>query len=125
MKLHLDKSTPPNRIQSCTGSESGFVIRIDGQPHASSLIITPDRLINWEVSSLCDIRSEDFKMMAGFNPEVVILGTGRSQVFPEPKIHLPLIDAGIGLEVMDTQAACRTYSILLSDDRIVIAALIL
>ncbi len=125
MKLHLDKSSPPNRIQSCTRNKNGFVIRIDDQPHTSSLIITPSGIIEWKVDNLSGIRPEDFKRIAEFNPEVVIFGTGRVQEFPDPKVYLPLIEAGIGLEVMDTQAACRTYSILLSDDRIIVAALIL
>ena len=97
MKLHLDKSNPPNRIQSCTRSGAGFVIRIDDQPHTSSLIITPDRIIDWKVNNLSEIRSEDFRRMADLNPEVAILGTGPVQEFPGPKVYLPLIEAGIGL----------------------------
>ncbi|MCY4149892.1 MAG: Mth938-like domain-containing protein [Gammaproteobacteria bacterium] len=125
MKLHLDKSNPANRVRSCTRSKTGFVIRIDEQDYTSSLIITPDEIIDWKVNTLSEIRSRDFKKIADLNPEVVILGTGPVQEFPDPKVHLPLIEAGIGLEVMNTPAACRTYSILLSDDRIIIAALIL
>ncbi len=125
MKLHLDKSNPRNRIQSCTRSENGFVLSIDNRSYISSLIITPDRLIDWEVKNLSEIGTEDFKRIVELNPEVVILGTGPDQEFLDPKVYLPLIEAGVGLEVMDTQAACRTYSILLSDDRKIVCALIL
>ncbi len=125
MKLHLDKSNPRNRIQSCTRSDNGFVLSIDNRSYISSLIITPDQLIDWKVKNLSEIRAEDFKRIVELNPEVVILGTGPAQEFLDPKVYLPLIEAGVGLEVMDTQAACRTYSILLSDDRKIVCALIL
>ncbi len=125
MKLHIDKSKPQNSIQSCTQIETGFLINIDNRSYTSSLIITPDLVIDWAVKNLIEICAEDFKRIVELNPEVVILGTGPTQEFLDPKVYLPLIEAGIGLEVMDTQAACRTYSILLHDDRKIVAALIL
>ena len=58
-------------------------------------------------------------------PDLVILGTGNQQRFPPPKLYQSLVFAGIGLEIMTTPAACRTYNILVSEGRMVAAALIL
>jgi uncharacterized protein len=57
-------------------------------------------------------------------PEIVLVGSGRAFAFPDPSLLAPLYAAGIGVEVMDTRAACRTYNLLLGEGRNVIAALI-
>ena len=59
------------------------------------------------------------------SPEIVLLGTGATQRFPHPKLTAPLLRARVGLEVMDTRAACRTYNILVAEGRSVTAALII
>ncbi len=56
-------------------------------------------------------------------PDLVLLGTGGRLIFPAPEVLVPLQQAGIGVEVMDTPAACRTFNILASEDREVVAAL--
>jgi uncharacterized protein len=58
------------------------------------------------------------------SPEIVLLGTGSAQRFLRPAVTAPLHDANVGLEVMDTRAACRTYNILVAEGRVVTAALI-
>ena len=89
-----------------------------------SLIVSPQMVEMWSASAESGPRREDFTMIADHAPEVVILGTGSRIVFPGPELTRPLVDAGIGLEVMDTQAACRTYNILLADGRAALAALL-
>lgn len=64
-------------------------------------------------------------MIGALQPELVIVGTGKKQVFLNPKILQPLIKAKIGFEMMDSQAACRTYNILMGEGRKVLAAIIL
>ena len=67
------------------------------------------------------------KRFAGFtvdNPEIVLLGTGLAQHFPHPRLTAALANARVGIEVMDTRAACRTFNILIAEDRRVVAALI-
>ncbi|MXZ80553.1 MAG: hypothetical protein F4Z15_04125 [Gammaproteobacteria bacterium] len=125
MKLHLDKSDPAHRIRSCIRKESGFEVRVGDRSFTTSLIVTPGELVSWDVDHPSRLCKEDFEKIAALGAEVVILGTGTRQEFPDPAIYLPLIESGIGLEVMDTPAACRTYSILLSDERNIVAALIL
>jgi uncharacterized protein len=62
--------------------------------------------------------------LAGLDREIVLLGTGRLLRFPRPELLRPLVQAGVGVEVMDVQAACRTYNILASEERKVAAALL-
>ena len=78
----------------------------------------------WSVSEVSSLNIKVFQQLAEINAEVVILGTGDSIVFPETRFTVPLINKGIGLEVMDTPAACRTYNALISDGRKAIAGLI-
>lgn len=64
-------------------------------------------------------------MILEMQPEVVLIGTGHSLRFPEPHLLAPVIRQGLGYEVMDTQAACRTYNILANESRNVVAALLI
>ncbi|WP_419613488.1 Mth938-like domain-containing protein, partial [Thiolapillus sp.] len=64
-------------------------------------------------------------LLASHQPDVILLGSGTNQLFPHPSLFIPLMQAGIGYEIMPTHAACRTYNILLAEDRRVLAALIL
>ena len=68
--------------------------------------------------------ADDFAGCCRRTPEIVLLGTGATQRFPRPALTAPLHDAHVGLEVMDTRAACRTYNILVAEGRPVTAALI-
>jgi uncharacterized protein len=63
-------------------------------------------------------------MLPSYRPDLVLLGTGACLQFPPPRVLAPLVEAGIGHEVMDTAAACRTWNILLSEGRRVLAALV-
>jgi uncharacterized protein len=121
MKLHLSDTSGVNMI---TGYGDGFV-QVNGQRHESSVVVLPDsQPAAWEVSGFSALSTVHFQALAAQRPELVILGTGRRQRFPPPALYAALIQAGIGLEVMDTGAACRTYNILASEGRRVSAALI-
>jgi hypothetical protein len=69
------------------------------------------------------LRPEDFDALLDLRREIVLLGTGRRQRFPHPRLTMALARAGVGVEVMDTAAACRTYNILMSEGRRVLAAI--
>ena len=71
------------------------------------------------------IHGSDFEPIIEHRPEVLILGTGERQVFPDPAIFCTLMDLGIGFEVMDNAAACRTYNILIAEERRAVLALML
>ena len=100
-------------------------VEVNGVRHSSSLVVSGNRLEdNWPVASIDALTSAHFEAIAKMAPELVLLGSGRAFAFPDPAVLAPLNDARIGVEVMDTQAACRTYNILLGEGRNVLAALI-
>ncbi|MDH5692515.1 MAG: MTH938/NDUFAF3 family protein [Gammaproteobacteria bacterium] len=87
-------------------------------------VITPSSLQeNWAPGSVAEMTREHFAELAALRPEVVILGAGSRSVFPHPSLTVPLSSAGIGLEVMSTASACRTYNYLMTDNRPVVAVL--
>ena len=125
MKLHLSNPNENHLIKSCEKRGDNYQIRIGGTLYTSSLIVTSEKLEMWPINHFSDLQTADFSRLAGFNSEVIILGTGSRLTFPDPHLTRPLIDLGIGLEVMDTPAACRTWNILLADGRNATAGLIL
>ena len=108
-----------------TGYGTGHVI-VNHKRYEQSLIVLPDRIVeNWDPNSFEDITAEHFDFVMSLQPEMVLFGTGAALRFPHPRLTRSLIEAGIGVEVMDTAAACRTYNILASDGRKVVAALLI
>jgi uncharacterized protein len=101
-------------------------VTVAGQVYRRSLILSPKRLIeDWRPRQPGDLTEQDLQPLHELGPEIVLLGTGASLNFPPARITASLLAAGIGVEVMDTPAACRTYNILLSEGRAVAAALML
>jgi len=91
-----------------------------------SLVLLPDRIIpDWRPDSFQQLTAGDFESLVELRPDLVLLGTGRCQAFPSPALYRSLVSSGIGLEIMTTPAACRTYNILVGEGRRVTAALIL
>src|SRR6202521_4975027 len=122
MKLHLASSPGQNLI---TGYGRGFVA-INHARHEKSVIVLPDRLIeDWDVSGFAQLGAAHFEFLARLEPEIVLLGTGASLRFPHPRLSRALVDAQVGMEVMDTGAACRTFNILAAEGRQVAAALLI
>ena len=103
----------------------GLVV-INQETHRGSLIVMPDRVIpDWRPQSFDDLANVDFQYLADLEPEIVVLGTGARQRFPAPALYASIMDKGIGFEIMDTAAACRTYNILMSEGRHIAAALMM
>jgi uncharacterized protein len=121
VKLHPSLAGARNTF---TGYGEGYVL-VNGTRHEGNLIVLPEDVLAWEVAGFDALESTHFGALAALAPEVVLLGTGRTLRFPRPALSAPLIEAGIGMEVMDVQAACRTYNILIAESRRVAAALLL
>lgn len=122
MKLDLD-SRPPGNVIHAYGP--GFVV-INGTRVTQPLIVAADRLsTDWPPRSIADVCAAHLALLIDFEPEVVLLGSGRRLVRPETPALLPLLQRGIGVEVMDTGAACRSYSVLHAEQRRVVAALLM
>lgn len=91
-----------------------------------SLIIMPDLLLpDWPPQSWEGLQAEHFDLMREYQPELVLFGSGASLRHPSPRLYAGLIRHGIGIEVMDTGSACRTYNFLMTDRRLVLAALLM
>lgn len=101
-------------------------IQVNERRYERSLILMPERLnADWEPQDMDTLEAQHFDIIRQWRPEIVILGTGARQQFPTREIFRLFIDAGIGLEVMDTPAACRTYNIIMAEGRQVAAALMM
>ena len=121
MKFHL--TTGEGNV--FTGHGAGFV-RLGVVEYRDNLIVTPERIVaGWAPGGFDQLSEADFNSLAALEPEVALLGTGATLRFPHPRLARALVDAGIGLEVMDTPAACRTFNILAAEGRKVAAALFL
>ena len=121
MKLHLSAAQGRNAI---SGYGPGYVA-VNGQRFERSLIVTPDRIVtDWPATGFAALAPEHLAALVALGPEIVLLGTGPALRFPRPELTRPLAEAGIGLEVMDLQAACRTFNILVVESRHVAAALL-
>jgi uncharacterized protein len=91
-----------------------------------SFIVAPDRLVeDWPPQRFEELSAEHLKAALALDPEILIIGTGKQQHFLSGELMATLGKGGIGVEVMDTAAACRTYNVLLSEDRKVVAALLM
>lgn len=122
MKLHLANFAQQNFF---SGYGEGYVL-INQIRHEENLIVLPDQIIEqWPVATAEQLNQEHFDCLLPHQPEIVLLGTGKQLTFPDHKLMAKLIQSGIGIEVMDTQAACRTYNILVEEGRQVAAAIIL
>jgi uncharacterized protein len=122
LKLHLTNISGANVF---TGYGEGFVM-VNKQRHERNLVVLRDRLLtDWEPAGFDALTAEHFALIAALEPEIVLLGTGQRLRFPRPEITRALAAARIGLEVMDVQAACRTFNFLAAEERKVAAALLL
>lgn len=108
-----------------TGYGEGYVA-VNGTRYTSSLVVSADRIVaDWPAASIAQLTADHLAAIVELRPEVLLLGTGAQFSFPQAAILAPAYKAGIGVEVMDTPAACRTYNILLGEGRNVVAALVL
>ena len=122
MKLNVDPL--PAGEYRITGYGEDYVA-VNHRRFERSIIVTAERIIDeWDAPSFGSLAIRHFEILRELAPEIVLLGTGSNLRFPDPALVRPLIEARIGLEVMDTRAACRTFNLLTSEGRRVAAALL-
>ncbi len=119
MKLHPAVRGPYNVI-TAYGDD---YVSVNGARRESSFIVLPDRILEWSVEAFDRLSEESFSSLAGLEVEILLLGTGPRQRFPHPRLTAALAAGHIGVEVLDLKAACRTYNILVAEERKVAAAL--
>jgi uncharacterized protein len=122
VKLHQNPRATTHLV---TGFGDGY-LQIGDRRLTRTAVLAPGTLLeDWGAGRLEDLTADNFLPIAKMSVQIVLLGTGPVQQFPHPSLLRPLIDAGIGVEVMDTLAAARTYNILVAEGRAVAAILML
>jgi uncharacterized protein len=121
MKMVADRMEGQNAI-SRHGPDG---VLVNGVEHTESVLV-PWRgdVVAWHAASFESLTAEHFARVVALRPELVVFGSGARLRFPKPAVIRPLIDARIGVETMDSAAACRTYNVLLAEGRNVVAALL-
>jgi uncharacterized protein len=108
-----------------SGYDAGVIV-VNGSPKTASFVISHQELIeDWEPAHVDELRSRHLEPVLALQPELVLIGTGETLRFPTVKHYACLIQQNIGVEIMDSTAACRTYNILLGEGRNVVAGIIL
>ena len=120
MKFHAD-ATSGNAV---SGYGDDWV-SVNGQRFTHSLVVGHDHLSDWDCLGFEALRQSHFDNLASLGPELVIFGSGKRLQFVAPVLLANLYARRIGIETMDTQAACRTYNFLLGEGRRVVAALLI
>ena len=120
VKLH---ASAPTALNTFSGYGDGYVM-VNGERFEANLIVLPERLLPWGAVSFDALVEADFQVLLEMNLEILLVGTGPKQRFPHPRLIRALAAKRIGVEAMDLQAACRTYNILMAEERRVAAALL-
>ncbi len=121
MKLNAERIEGTNAVTR--HSLEGVVI--NGQTYTQNVIIPwQGAVCSWAPGGFDGLCEEDFGQLLAMKPELVVFGSGNRLRFAAPRLQRVLIDARIGIETMDTAAACRTYNVLLGEGRCVVAALL-
>lgn len=125
---HVTLALPPRMGAPNTGADDsdGAAVLQALETLQHSFLLTPAQLVrDWTPEHYEQLAPEHIEPILALEPELVLLGTGASLRFPHPGFGAPLMQHGIGMEVMDTAAACRTYNILMAEGRHVLAALLM
>lgn len=119
--LTLDPAGDHLSIQ-CVTAEG---MQIADRWYTGPLIVSASQVLtDWETRQIGDLSEQQLAPVFGLEPEVVLVGTGPKQVFPPPELLMCFYRRNIGVEFMNTRAACRTFNVLVSDQRKVVAALL-
>ena len=123
MKFNLDR--PAGDVKYIHAYAPGR-INVNDRLLSTSFVIAPTALMeNWPPQHFEDITLQHLETALTLKPEILVIGTGAALRFPEARIMAEIQQRGIGLEVLDTAAACRTYNVLVSENRNVVAALLM
>jgi len=102
----------------------GYVM-VNGERFSGSIVVLAEEVRDdWSAAEFDELSEAHFTYFLALKPDVLLLGTGAQQRFPHPRLYRALTDARIGVECMTTPAACRTYNILVAEDRKVVAAIL-
>jgi uncharacterized protein len=122
LKLHPANFAHQNIF---TGYGEGYVL-INQIRYEKNLIVLPDYLVeDWPILSVQELELQHFENLLPHSPEIILLGTGAALKFPGHTLLSQFAKMGVGIEIMDTKACCRTYNILVEEGRRVAAAVLI
>ena len=122
MKLHL-ANLGDTKLFTAHGVDH---VMVNGERHERSIVVLAQEVrSDWDAAGFDALDEAHFTYFLALKPDVLLLGTGKLQRFPHPRLYRALTDAGIGVECMTTPAACRTYNILVAEGRRVVAAIMI
>lgn len=118
MQLNLERPDYAYFLRGADGEQA----LVNDRSLRRSFIIAPDRLIeDWPMNAAGSMTPADLEALLALKPELIVLGTGATQVFPAAAVMAACLSRGIGLEVMNNAAAARTFSVLAAEGRRVVA----
>ena len=122
--MHDQSPFLPERVPINAYGGGGF--RFGEMSHRGSLLILPSGIYGWPPESSDELVPDVFSRVFSQAKEIdfLLLGTGARRLIPPPELAQAFLEAGVGLEIMDTGAACRTFNVLLDEARAVAAALL-
>ena len=119
--MHLD-NLGDTKLFTAHGAD---YVMVSGERFDGSIVVLAEEVRDdWLVAGFDELSEAHFAYFLALKPDVLLLGTGAQQCFPHPRLYRALTDAGIGVECMNTPAACRTYNILVAEGRKVVAAIL-
>lgn len=121
--MEFNLEVPDNQFFIRSFGEEG--IRVHKNCFTGPFIISGQRIVpEWAVKTIDDLNEENLQPIFDLQPEVILLGTGKTQFFLPPTTQKYFFRRGLGFEVMTTEAACRTFNVLVTEGRHVVAALL-
>ena len=120
MDLTLQKNTSDKIIKNY----ENHTIYIDKSKYDFNIFVSKDFVIKWSISEINNIVIDDLSDIIKYNPEIILIGTGLQPILPKSEIINQLHNSNVGVEFMSTDAACKTFNVLLQEDRNVIAGLV-
>lgn len=122
MELHLER---PDYAYSLRGADGSHAL-VNERRMQASFVIAPDRLVeHWPVRDVTALTIADLEPLLALEPELVVLGSGSEQAFPPPEAMAACLSRGVGLETMTNAAAARTFNVLASEGRRVVAGFVI
>lgn len=122
MQLNLEHPDHQFLLRGADGSQA----LVNDRRLTGSFVLAPDQLIDtWPVSDARSLTADDLAPLLALDPEVILLGTGATQVFPTAAVMAACLSRGVGLEAMTNAAAARTFNVLASEGRQVVAGFVL
>lgn len=122
MQLHLER---PDYEYFLRGADGGHAL-VNERRLEASFVLAPDRLVEgWSVADVKAMSPADLETLLALQPELIVLGSGAGQAFPPPQVMAACLSRGIGLEVMTNAAAARTFNVLASEGRRIVAGFVI